>query len=97
MSLTDGSRPDELMYIVSVFMFILPSHILLRVKGCRDIYAAGDIATFPYYKTGGNIRVEHWDVAMQQGRTAAKHMMGKMAPFDSIPFFWTMLLGKSIR
>lgn len=61
------------------------------------MYAAGDIATFPYYKTGEDIRVEHWDVAMQQGRIAAKHMMGKMVPYDSVPFFWTMLLGKSVR
>jgi len=29
-----------------------------------DIYAAGDMCTFPYWKTGNNIRVEHWIHAM---------------------------------
>lgn len=69
----------------------------MELEGHPNVYAAGDIATFPYYKTGTDVRVEHWNVALQQGRTAAEHMMGRHRPYSAIPFFWSMILGKSIR
>lgn len=52
------------------------------------IYAAGDIARWPYY-TGDRIRVEHWVVAQRQGQTAARSMAGIRKPFTAIPFFWS--------
>ncbi|MGI4952170.1 MAG: FAD-dependent oxidoreductase [Janthinobacterium lividum] len=42
------------------------------------LYAAGDIAGVPYGPGGKTIRVEHWRVAMQQGRVAALNMLGTM-------------------
>eukprot|EP01138_Halocafeteria_seosinensis_P005238 gb/GECG01005355.1/.p1 GENE.gb/GECG01005355.1/~~gb/GECG01005355.1/.p1 ORF type:complete len:605 (+),score=80.82 gb/GECG01005355.1/:1-1815(+) len=62
----------------------------------NGLWAAGDVATFPYWHTGQNVRIEHWDVAQQQGRVAAKNMMamseGKgQDPFRDVPFFWTGL------
>jgi apoptosis-inducing factor 3 len=54
-----------------------------------DVYAIGDISTFPYWKTGGYTRIEHWRTALQQGKTAALNIMGKNLPYRGIPFFWT--------
>ena len=59
----------------------------LRVAS--NIYAAGDIAEFPYFLTGEPVRIEHWRLALQQGRKAAENMAGKRLPFESVPFFWT--------
>jgi apoptosis-inducing factor 3 len=53
------------------------------------IWAAGDIARFPYAPTGERVRIEHWVVAQQQGQAAARSMLGKGAPFTAIPFFWS--------
>ena len=54
----------------------------------QGIYAAGDIASFPY-RTGGRVRVEHFVVAERQGQTAARNMLGLREKFDAIPFFWS--------
>ncbi|MBI4965952.1 MAG: FAD-dependent oxidoreductase [Desulfomonile tiedjei] len=54
-----------------------------------DVYAAGDVATFPEHYSGRELRIEHWRTAQQQGRIAAHNMAGKKVPYRSIPFFWT--------
>lgn len=54
------------------------------------IFAAGDIARFPYaLPGGGSVRIEHWVVAERQGQTAALNMLGQKVPFDQAPFFWS--------
>ena len=53
----------------------------------QGIYAAGDIASFPY--ADGRIRVEHFVVAERQGQTAARNMLGLREKYVSIPFFWS--------
>ena len=63
----------------------------------EDVYAAGDIVTIPDWRTGDDIRIEHWRTALQQGRTAAHNMAGKETPFACIPFFWTDQLGLSLQ
>jgi len=35
------------------------------------------------------VRIEHWRTAQQQGRTAARNMLGRNVTFDAVPFFWT--------
>jgi 3-phenylpropionate/trans-cinnamate dioxygenase ferredoxin reductase subunit len=55
------------------------------------IFAAGDNARFysPLFET--DMRIEHWDVAAQQGKTAALNMLGRHQPFEEVPYFFSGL------
>ena len=53
------------------------------------VFAAGDIARFPYGPTGESVRIEHWAVAQRMGRLAALNILGRDLPFASPPFFWS--------
>jgi NADPH-dependent 2,4-dienoyl-CoA reductase/sulfur reductase-like enzyme len=69
----------------------------MRVKGAANLWAAGDLARFPYFATGELIRVEHYGAAMYQGAVAAESFLGRARSHHAPPFFWTLLLGKSVR
>ncbi len=60
-----------------------------HLKVTDDIYAAGDVARFPDWRTGEKIRVEHWRLAQQHGRVTAKNMVGERTAYRSVPLFWT--------
>jgi len=65
------------------------------VVGLKDVYAIGDIATYPYHGPGGAgkfVRIEHWNVAQNAGRTVANHIAnpGVKAEFFT-PVFWSAL------
>uniref|UniRef100_A0A8C5N9B5 Apoptosis-inducing factor 3-like n=1 Tax=Gouania willdenowi TaxID=441366 RepID=A0A8C5N9B5_GOUWI len=63
-----------------------------------DVFSAGDITSFPLTIRGDQrVNVGHWQMSHAQGRVAALNMMNKPTKLESVPFFWTMLLGKSIR
>jgi NADH dehydrogenase FAD-containing subunit len=71
-----------------------------EVKGLTDVFAIGDIATYPYHGPGGNgapTRIEHWNVAQNAGRSVAHTINNpgsKPKPF--IPVFWSAL-GSQLR
>jgi 3-phenylpropionate/trans-cinnamate dioxygenase ferredoxin reductase subunit len=56
-----------------------------------DIYAAGDIAFFPYQSLGIQTRVEHWDNALNQGKQAGRNMAGGREPYTYMPYFFSDL------
>ncbi|HYV12827.1 MAG TPA: FAD-dependent oxidoreductase [Pyrinomonadaceae bacterium] len=60
-----------------------------RLRAADGLFAAGDIASFHDSRSGGHMRIEHWRTAQQQGRTAARNMLGRNVAFDAVPFFWT--------
>ncbi len=60
----------------------------LSVPGLPGAYVAGDCAAAP--TPFGTARIEHWRVACQHGRAAARSYLGQGAGTD-IPFFWTAL------
>ena len=62
----------------------------------KDVYASGDVASYPYWFTGKNVRIEHYNEAIYQGSVAALNMMGKKYPMDNIPFFWTRQFNNSL-
>jgi 3-phenylpropionate/trans-cinnamate dioxygenase ferredoxin reductase subunit len=55
------------------------------------IYAAGDIAEYDSAMHDGHVRIEHWDVAFNHGKTAALNMLGQDAPHEVVPYFFSVL------
>ncbi|MGE5496831.1 MAG: NAD(P)/FAD-dependent oxidoreductase, partial [Syntrophothermus sp.] len=66
-------------------------------RASEDVFAAGDIASYPEWRSGEIIRTEHWRTAGQQGRNAAHNMMGKVTTNTLVPFFWTHQAGLDVR
>jgi 3-phenylpropionate/trans-cinnamate dioxygenase ferredoxin reductase subunit len=57
----------------------------------QGIYAAGDCCSYDSVVHGRRIRVEHWDVAMQQGMHAAGNMLGEERDYGVVPYFFSDL------
>lgn len=54
------------------------------------VYAAGDIAQFPDWRSGEPVRIEHWRLACQHGRLAGYNAAGRSMSYRSVPYFWTV-------
>ena len=61
----------------------------------KQVYAAGDIAHFPYKSE--DARIEHWRLGCQHGRLGGENMVGKAKAYESVPFFWTAQHGLQVR
>src|SRR5262249_45998549 len=57
----------------------------------EGVYAAGDGCSYESTLHGQRLRVEHWDVAMQQGQHAAKNLLGEDAVYEVVPYFFSDL------
>jgi 3-phenylpropionate/trans-cinnamate dioxygenase ferredoxin reductase subunit len=57
----------------------------------NGIFAAGDCCSYDSEIHGRRLRVEHWDVSLQQGRHAARGMLGEIEPYRAIPYFFSDL------
>jgi NADPH-dependent 2,4-dienoyl-CoA reductase/sulfur reductase-like enzyme/nitrite reductase/ring-hydroxylating ferredoxin subunit len=68
-----------------------------RLRVADGVYAAGDIVNFADPRTGERTRIEHWRTAQQQGRVAARNMLGRDVTFEGVPFFWTQQFDVTLR
>jgi 3-phenylpropionate/trans-cinnamate dioxygenase ferredoxin reductase subunit len=55
------------------------------------VFAAGDVAEYDSPPHGGHVRIEHWDVAFNHGKTAALNMLGGNVPHEVVPYFYSVL------
>ena len=55
------------------------------------VYAAGDVCEYDSPLHGHPVRIEHWDVAAEHGKTAARNMLGADVPHEVVPYFWSEL------
>lgn len=53
------------------------------------VYACGDVAATFRPALGRRVRVEHWTSAAGQGAAVAHAILGRDAPHDDPPFFWS--------
>jgi NADPH-dependent 2,4-dienoyl-CoA reductase/sulfur reductase-like enzyme len=63
-----------------------------------DVYAAGDVTQFPLFLANDELaNIQHWQMAHQHGRVCGLNIAGVTTDIQSVPFFWTVVCGKSIR
>jgi 3-phenylpropionate/trans-cinnamate dioxygenase ferredoxin reductase subunit len=55
------------------------------------IFVAGDIAEYDSPLHDTHVRIEHWDVAFNHGKTAALNMLGGDVPHEVVPYFYSVL------
>jgi 3-phenylpropionate/trans-cinnamate dioxygenase ferredoxin reductase subunit len=65
---------------------LVDSHLRTSVP---SVYAVGDIANQAHPRLGRRIRVEHWDTAITQARTAAHNLAGAEEEYDAMPYFFS--------
>jgi 3-phenylpropionate/trans-cinnamate dioxygenase ferredoxin reductase subunit len=102
-TLSDGRREEVDMVVLAVGIdpnLDIPSALGLPMEGggvsldeglraVEGVYCAGDIAFHPHPVLGRGIRVEHWEVAKNQGRGVAAGIVGGHTPYTKIPYFWS--------
>lgn len=67
-------------------------------SGLDSVWAAGDIVKFPLLSYNRElVNIGHWGLSMYLGKVAALNMMGRDQPAVTVPFFWTVQYGKSVR
>jgi 3-phenylpropionate/trans-cinnamate dioxygenase ferredoxin reductase component len=57
----------------------------------EGVYAAGDVCSYDSVVHGRRLRIEHWDVALNQGKYAGRAMLGEQQPYDVVPYFFSDL------
>lgn len=101
--LDDGSRLEGDLIVAGIG--VTPALDLARAAGIKvgegivvnecletsvpNVFACGDVASWPDARAGTSLRVEHWVVAGRQGQTVARNILGKRERFDAVPFFWS--------
>lgn len=55
------------------------------------VFAAGDACEYESVLHGRPVRIEHHEVAVGQGRCAARNVLGEGVAYDDVPYFWSDL------
>ncbi|MCL5270132.1 MAG: FAD-dependent oxidoreductase [bacterium] len=104
--LEDGTREKADLVVIGIGVrpatdFVRGAHLASdgslevdeNLRVAEGVYAAGDIARYPEPRLGESVRIEHWRLAQQHGRAAARAMAAPREapppPFTAVPFFWT--------
>jgi 3-phenylpropionate/trans-cinnamate dioxygenase ferredoxin reductase subunit len=102
-TLSDGKREDVDLVLIGVGIepnVELPKALGLPVEGggvrvdeslraSEDVFVGGDIALHPHPVLGRAIRVEHWEVAKNQGRGIGASIAAGPSPYTKLPYFWS--------
>ena len=102
-TLSDGHREEVDLVLEAVGIdpnLDLPEALGLTIEGAgvrldaalraaEGVYCGGDIAFHPHPVLGRSIRVEHWEVAKNQGRGIAANIVGGDVPYAKLPYFWS--------
>ncbi|MEZ5321847.1 MAG: FAD-dependent oxidoreductase [Microthrixaceae bacterium] len=67
------------------------------LSAAHGVVAAGDVARWQHRLFGEEMRVEHWENAIEQGEHAARRLLGRTEPFTSVPWFWSDQYGHKIQ
>ena len=71
---------------------------MLRPPATTMVVAAGDIVRAPNLLYGTLMRVEHWTNAIDQGRAAARSLLGVgSCTNDAVPYVWSNIFGRKIE
>ncbi len=57
----------------------------------QDVWAAGDMCEFRSVHHDAHVRIEHFEVAVEHGRTVAANLLGADRPHEAVPYFWSDL------
>ena len=57
----------------------------------EGVWAAGDMCEFRSVHHDAHVRIEHFDVAVQHGRTVAANLLGEERAHEAVPYFWSDL------
>jgi 3-phenylpropionate/trans-cinnamate dioxygenase ferredoxin reductase subunit len=67
-------------------------HVDEHLRATDDVWAVGDIAAYQSVVHGRRMRIEHWDVALNQGAYVGKTWAGKETePYTTVPYFFSDL------
>ncbi|MHB8587752.1 MAG: NAD(P)/FAD-dependent oxidoreductase [Candidatus Dormibacteraceae bacterium] len=102
-TLSDGRREEADLVLEAVGIepnLDLPKALGLTIEGggvrvdqalraAEGVYCGGDIALHQHPVLGRAIRVEHWEVAKNQGRGIAEDIAGGDRPYTKLPYFWS--------
>lgn len=67
-------------------------HVDEHLRAAEDVWAVGDIASYQSVVHGRRLRIEHWDVALNQGAYVGATWAGKESePYAVVPYFFSDL------
>ena len=57
----------------------------------EGVWAAGDMCEYRSVHHDAHVRIEHFEVAVEHGRTVAANLLDEDRPHEAVPYFWSDL------